>query len=131
MDINLHLSNVSLDAKARALVEEAFERAVSAHESQVKHVHVTLLDVNAQKGGIDKRCRVVVDLVRTPKPVVVEETDREIMAAVRIAAERVDQALKRTVDRRRATNRKSTKAIPAGGNPPWKKPGARKKKTGS
>jgi ribosome-associated translation inhibitor RaiA len=130
MDITLHTSNISLDANSRALVEEAFERAVSAHESQVKHVHVTLLDVNAQKGGVDKRCRVIVDLVRNPNPVVVEETATETMAAVRIAAERVDEALKRTIERRR-TPKKSMRAIAAGDTAPWKKKSKKKNKKGA
>jgi ribosomal subunit interface protein len=121
MDIALHTSNIQLDDDARAFVEEAFARAVSAHERQVKHVHVTLSDLNAQKGGIDKRCRVVVDLVRNPKPVVVEETEGDIMGAVKIAAERLDQALTRVVERRKNTGKKGRKSISAGDAPPWKK----------
>ena len=121
MDITLHASNVQLSDKNRALVEETFARAVAAHESHVKHVHVTLLDLNAQKGGIDKRCRVVVDLLRTPQPVVVEETEGELMAAVKIAAERLDQALNRAIERRRTPKKKSQRGISAGDTPPWKK----------
>lgn len=65
---------------------------------------VRVSDVNGPKGGVDKRCQVM--LRRPGQPaVMVEEVRADIYAAVDVAVERAASALKRGLGRTRAARR--------------------------
>jgi ribosomal subunit interface protein len=67
-------------------------------------VMVRLWDVNAQRGGVDKACRIVVWLPGR-STVVAEAVDRDLYVAIDLAAARMKRALHRHVDRRQTLRR--------------------------
>jgi len=68
-------------------------------------VIVRLSDVNGPKGGVDKRCQV---MLRGPghRPVTIEELDVDAYAAVDVAVERAARVADRQRARARATRRR-------------------------
>jgi ribosomal subunit interface protein len=99
MQIDLHAPHMKVTDKIQATVEEAFTRAVRAHTRYVASVSVHLEDINAQKGGIDKKCKVVSQMAHGGHTLVVEEIGDEILATIRAASHRFEQALHKEVDR--------------------------------
>lgn len=74
--------------------------ALSRYAHTIKQVQVRLLDVNGPRGGEDKQCVFVVDVVGAP-PVVIREHDADAYVVVDRAADRVDRAVARLLRRRR------------------------------
>ena len=91
-------------------------RRIQSHLRRLGHflgaVIVRLSDVNGPKGGIDKRCQV---MLRGPghRPVTIEELDVDAYAAVDIAVERAARVADRRRARARATRRRSPGAAVA------------------
>jgi ribosome-associated translation inhibitor RaiA len=65
---------------------------------------VRLRDVNGPRGGVDMGCRVVVWL-RGRKAVIVDAVDRDLYAAVDLAAAKLREAVRRRLKRRRTLGR--------------------------
>jgi ribosome-associated translation inhibitor RaiA len=59
-----------------------------------------LEDVNGPRRGIDKQCRILVN-IKGGKTIKVEDLDVDMIAAVNRAADRLGQVVSREVDRRR------------------------------
>src|SRR3954470_23274668 len=78
--------------------------AFGAAAGQVGVVSVRLSDINGARGGVDKRCRLVVGL-RNLRTVVVEAVHADLYAAVDEAAGRAKEAVRRHVKRRRTLGR--------------------------
>lgn len=78
---------------------------LSSLSERIRSVHAHMSDVNGQRGGADKRCRLVVHLSKTPT-VVVESTETDLYQAIHRATNRLRRAVerrgrKRVVARRR------------------------------
>src|SRR5688572_19150419 len=65
---------------------------------------VRLRDINGDRGGVDKACRIVVWL-RGRGAIVVEAVDRVLYAAIDAAAARLREAARRRLRRRRTLRR--------------------------
>ena len=59
-----------------------------------------LEDINGPKGGIDKQCRVLVNL-KGGKTLKIEDVDADITVAVNRAADRLGHVISREIDKRR------------------------------
>lgn len=68
-------------------------------------VTVRLHDVNAVRGGVDKRCQVIMALPQR-RVIVAEARDEDLYASVDRAAARLRRALVRAMRRRRAVKRR-------------------------
>lgn len=79
-------------------VEDRVRAALSQAGGQVSHVAVRLDDVNGKRGGVDKRCRVVIALDRRP-PSVVSVTHADLYAAIDEAARTAWRAVQRALTR--------------------------------
>ena len=66
----------------------------------IERVSVRVGDVNGPRGGVDQVCRINVVLIGLP-PVVVEERDASLEAAIDGAITRTERAVRRSVQRRR------------------------------
>jgi ribosomal subunit interface protein len=86
-------------------VESRLESALGPFARSVVKVTARLQDVNASRGGIDKRCSVVVAL-RRRGVVAVEETHADLYVAVDMVVHRLRRAVKRAVKRRLSRERK-------------------------
>lgn len=86
-----------------ALGEHARRRlafALSRFEPRLARVRLHLEDVNGPKGGVDKRCRVVVHLTQGGE-VLAEDVSSDAYEAIASAVERVSRGLGRTFERLR------------------------------
>ena len=100
MEINVHTSDITLSPHQREALDASLARAVKAHDRHIQDVSVNLQDLNRHKGGIDKRCKIIARL-HWGQSIVVEETEAEIVDAVRKGSQGLEEALRRAVEKKR------------------------------
>jgi ribosome-associated translation inhibitor RaiA len=105
MLIDTRAIHFPLTGAIRAHVESRIRAALAPVSRRVLAVTARLEDVNAGRGGVDKRCRLVTAF-RHHDPVVVEATDADLYAAVDAAAQRCRRATLRALKRPLARSRK-------------------------
>jgi ribosome-associated translation inhibitor RaiA len=105
MKMSLQFKDLQVAAADRKRIEDRIRLALSRFAPLVQGVTATVTDENGNRGGIDKRCRLVVRL--RAGTVVVNEQASAVMAAVTQAAERTARSVARihhrAVDARQAT----------------------------
>lgn len=79
--------------------------ALGRFSPEIERVTARVGDVNGPRGGVDKQCRIEVKL-RGLKSVFSEARADDFGAAVASAAERVERAVTRSLERRRDTTRR-------------------------
>ncbi len=77
-------------------VESRIESALGAFARRIMNVTVRLEDINAQRGGIDKRCHIVVTL-RRHGLAIAEATKADLYVAIDEAAARVRRIVVRQI----------------------------------
>ena len=105
MNIDTRAMDFTLTDALRRHAQSAVESALSPVSRWVRGVTARLADVNANRGGIDKRCRLVATL-RHRGTVVAAATDRDLYAAIAAAAGRLRRSAVRAVRRPTARDRK-------------------------
>jgi putative sigma-54 modulation protein len=100
MEVEIRNQNHPVDETTATHVQRRMEFALEQFNSWITHVQVHLEDVNGTRRGIDKQCRILVN-IKGGKTIKVEDIDTEMVSAVNRAADRVGQAVSREVDRRR------------------------------
>jgi ribosome-associated translation inhibitor RaiA len=78
--------------------------AIAPAGKKVAGVMVRLRDVNGPRGGVDMGCRIVVWL-RGRSAVIVDALDRDLYAAIDLAAAKLREAVRRRLRRRRTLRR--------------------------
>lgn len=101
MQLQIHRQNIRLDQGQLEEIERRMMFALDQFDSWVVDATVYVEDINGNKGGIDKSCRVLVNL-RSGKTIKVEDIDAELMAAVARAADRLSNAVGREIERKRS-----------------------------
>lgn len=101
MQLQIHRQNIRLDQGQFEEIERRMMFALDQFDSWVVDATVYVEDVNGNKGGIDKSCRVLVNL-RSGKTIKVEDIDSELMAAVARAADRLSNVVGREIEKKRA-----------------------------
>ena len=88
---------LSTDAvnRAKSRVNAAFAR----FGDNVQSIHITVLDTNGSKGGVDKECRVLVKLKRM-NDITVTTMDESLSKAIPGAINRAARSVGRSLDRR-------------------------------
>ncbi|QDT73506.1 hypothetical protein I41_26950 [Lacipirellula limnantheis] len=110
MKISLHCRGVILNPDGRAYLERRLGFALGRFMSKVTRVTVTLSDVNGDRGGIDKRCRVVTSL-KGMGQIVLEDRD----SSLPVLLDRISGRLDRLVSRRLERDRFVRDRMPFGG----------------
>jgi len=105
MLIEIRAMEFELTDAIRRHVESRVEAALGPVARWVRTVTARVDDVNATRGGVDKRCRLVAAL-RHRGVVTAEATDADLYAAVDAAAARLRRVALRTVRRPFARDRK-------------------------
>ena len=93
---------LTLGLRQRVLHRLRFAFAPFAH--RVRGVDVCLVDDNGPRGGSDKRCRVCVSVPGVP-PVVIEDVEPDLYAAIDRAVDRAGRTVARRLDRGRVERR--------------------------
>ena len=100
MQLDIRSQGLDIGQDLRGHIERRLRFVLSRFGDRIGRVTVYLADLNGPRGGIDKRCRIVVRLLRSGQ-VFVEDTDSDLEAVVDRAADRVAQSVRRQLERRR------------------------------
>lgn len=80
------------------IARRRFEVALGRFRGRVHSVTVRVADINGPRGGVDKRCRVTVQLQSPKRAIVVEELDPDAAVALDRVADRAARTVARLVD---------------------------------
>ena len=100
MEVEIRSQNLHLDEETQSHVERRMNFALEQFNSWITRVQVHLEDVNGPRRGVDKQCRILVN-IKGGKTIKVEDLDVDMIAAVNRAADRLGQVVSREVHRRR------------------------------
>ncbi len=91
---------IPLSAAFREHVQRRFAFALGRFGHRVARVLLKFTDINGRRGGVDKQCRVAIQLDRGPR-IIVDTRDVELEAVVDQAAQRAGHAVRRELERQR------------------------------
>lgn len=115
MLIDVRAMGFSLTDAIRAHVESRVESSLGRFAGRVMTVTARVEDVNADRGGIDKRCSLVAAVHRRGT-VVAEAVHQDLYSAIDEAAGRIRRSVQRLVARRIGRERKGPQRPGAGGD---------------
>ena len=104
MKMDIHAQPFKLTVALEHHVTRRVEHAIGTASPSVRGVMVRMVDVNGQRGGVDKTCRIVAWL-RRGGAVIVEAVDRDLYTAIDAASVKLRVALGRRLNRRRTLRR--------------------------
>lgn len=99
MDLELHVRGTIFLEAVRNYAERRFRFAFRRLGNHIKRLRICVEDLNGPRGGVDKCCRIVADIVPSGNLVIVE-TDARIHEAMDRAADRLRRNLQRELKRR-------------------------------
>jgi ribosome-associated translation inhibitor RaiA len=114
MRLEIRRRGVKATEELRIHVKERLRLSLGRFARHIGLVRMYLRDVNGTRGGLSKKCRIVVELPPRGR-VVVTGANNDIFAAIAGTATRAGFAVKRHVKRRRAMRRAPRR--PAGREP--------------
>lgn len=94
--------DVRITDSLRCEAERHLTFALSRFSPSIQQVRLRLIDMNGPRGGVDKRCRIVVTM-ESGATIVVESEDSDPSAAIFMAAERIGRTVARSLHRRAKT----------------------------
>jgi putative sigma-54 modulation protein len=100
MEIEIHGQHLWVNSRIQEHIERQMDFALGQFNSWISGVAVHLEDVNGPRGGVDKRCRILVN-IKHGKTIKVENVDVDFTAAINRAADRLRSVVGREVDKRR------------------------------
>jgi putative sigma-54 modulation protein len=100
MRIAIHANGFDMTASLRQYTEQRLGTALGWARHHLRKLAVSLSDINGPRGGIDKRCKIQVQL-DSGREIIIEECEADLYAAIDRAAERADRAVVRSVARTR------------------------------
>jgi putative sigma-54 modulation protein len=100
MQVEIHGQHLRLDNQIQEHVERQMDFALGQFDSWISGIAVYLEDTNGPRGGVDKRCRCLVN-IKHGKTIKVEDEDRDFTIAVNRAADRLRNVVGREVEKRR------------------------------
>ncbi|QEG21573.1 HPF/RaiA family ribosome-associated protein [Mariniblastus fucicola] len=103
MNITFNNKQGKLGKTAVANVADKIGAVFSKFEADIVSVEVCVKDVNGPRGGVDKRCRLLIRL-RRMKDVVASVQEDSVSRAISRAVRRAERAIKRKVQRRGMRN---------------------------
>ena len=114
MRLEIRRRGVKVTEELRTYLKERLRLALTRFGRHIDLVRVYLRDVNGPRGGLGKKCRIVVELPPRGR-VIVTGADTDIRAAITATVSRAGFAVKRHVKRRRArrrTPRRPVRGVP-------------------
>lgn len=104
MQVQVHGQGLEVGDRLRTFVEGRVQEELHHLSDKLTRVEVHLRDLNANKGGVDKRCTAEAR-PRGLDPIVVDHDATEITDAVHGALGKLQRALQHRFDRLRDTHR--------------------------
>lgn len=101
MKLDIRGHHLEITPALRTFVEQKLEPIAHHHGDMIDQIQVRLEDVTGpNKGGVDMSCRITAWL-KVHVTVNIEELNRDMRAAIELAADRADRAIKKHVERSR------------------------------
>ena len=97
MQISIQANGFVLTEALRAYTKQRLKTALGWAGTRMRKLHVSLSDINGPRGGLDKRCKIQVQLAGG-KDVLIEDTEADLYHAIDRAAERADRAVVRRIE---------------------------------
>jgi ribosome-associated translation inhibitor RaiA len=97
---HIHALEHDFRAEERAYLRRKLGRRLGKFADSIERVSLRTEDVNGPRGGVDRVCRVKV-VLRGLSSVVVEKRDATLHAAVGLALDGVERAVRKSLQRRR------------------------------
>ena len=98
MRFDIQSMHLGLDHGVLDLIRRRFEHGLDQFTHYILGGRILLSDVNGPKGGVDKRCRVLLRL-RWAQAIVIEENGAELPRVIGRAADRLAASVGRAVER--------------------------------
>ena len=112
MRIVIQANGFMLTEALKGYTEQRLAAALGWAGHRMRKLAVSLSDINGPRGGIDKRCKIQVQL-GAGHEVVIEDTETDLYLAIDRAASRADRAVARRVERMRDFRSHTVKASTA------------------
>jgi putative sigma-54 modulation protein len=117
MDLNVYFGNLKPAQAVREQVSELMLRSFASFHTYIRHISLTITDVNGPKGGVDKQCHCVLHLKRMP-PIVIRDRDESYLGLFHRVANRASHVLSQRVDRKQTGYRSHKRLVNSGDPPP-------------
>ena len=111
---HVRLIGVELDDDQQAYVRQKLGIKLGKFATSIERVSVRVTDMNGPRGGVDQVCNVKVVLSGLPS-VVVERRHAVLHAAIDDALRAMEQAVRKSVRRRRTKPRRGRRSVTDGG----------------
>lgn len=99
MRIVIHGHGIEVERFIRDYVQRRLQFALARFSTRIRAVAVRLADVNGDRGGIDRSCRIMAHLIPRGR-IVIEDLDADLFAVIDRAADRTGRAVARELRRR-------------------------------
>ena len=113
MQITIQSQDFTMTSAMQEHITRRLRFALSRSADRIRRVTVRLADVNGPRGGMDKRCRIQVEMP-TMASIVTEDVDANMYAAISRSAARAGRAVVSKLKRHQVLKR----AAPKGGELP-------------
>ncbi len=111
MKLDIRRQGIELFNHHKYFLEAKIRCSLSRFQDKVRKVSAFLSDINGPKGGMNKRCRVLVHL-KSQGSVVVQHTAESVFASITGAMDRLEQAVRRKLTRKRTQLRQKSRRSP-------------------
>lgn len=99
MQFDIRRQGIELDDEAKARLERRLDFALGRLGRHIMRVWVHMADENGPKGGVGKRCRILVRLQHLPD-VLVEDRDADVNVLIDRTVNRTGLSVRRELDKR-------------------------------
>ena len=104
MNLDIQSTGFPITDALSGHTQRRLQFALTRHTNRIAHVAVRLGDDNGPRGGIDKFCRIQVQLVDA-RTAVIEDTGADMYAVIDRAADRVGRVVVKHLERSRVGGR--------------------------
>lgn len=111
MNLNIQFKNLQGTGEMIDYIDRRLSFAFAKTRDKIEYINIILSDINGQRNGIDKQCRVKVK-VRGIKAVVITEQKEVLQRAIDGCLSRASQSIDRKLKRRHLLAKKATSANP-------------------
>ena len=102
MRLSVSGDRVNVSPRLREYIDRHLHFALGRFGPAIDHVGVRLGDISILRGGVTKRCRIVVKLrAAGSTSIAINDDDESLYAAIARATARVGRTVARTLDRKR------------------------------
>jgi len=121
-------AGMDLSPALRDHTQKALGMKLGKFAADIERVTVRVEDVNGPKGGVDKVCKAKALLAALPT-VIVEQRDPDVYAAVDGALDRLERAVRKSLERRKQKPRTQARKVVAIARGRGERPKAKRRRT--